>query len=48
MLKLRSEDVVKQGDSVEFSVVDATYQPMTFEIQSTVDESPISVEITFQ
>ena len=48
MLKLRSEDVVKQGDSVEFSVVDATYQPMIFEIQSTVDESPISVEITFQ
>ena len=48
MLKLRSEDVVKQGDSVEFALVETTHQPMTFEIQSTVGESPISVEITFQ
>jgi len=48
MLKLRSEGVVKQGDSIELALVEATHQPMTFEIQSTVDESSISVEITFQ
>ena len=48
MLKLRSEGVVKQGDSIELALVEATNQPMSFSIQSTVDESSISVEITFQ
>jgi len=47
-LMLLSQDVVQDGDSVEFSLVEATKQPMTLKIETTADDSPVNVEVTFQ
>ncbi|MEO0424689.1 MAG: hypothetical protein AAF184_20295 [Pseudomonadota bacterium] len=47
-IMLRSQDVVIDGDMVEFELVRATRQPMTMRIESTVDEEPVEVTITFQ
>ena len=47
-LLLLSQDVVQKGDSVEIGLVEATKQPMTLTIETTADESPVTVEVTFQ
>jgi len=47
-LKLHSQDVVQKGDSVDFSLVETTKQPMTLTIETTADDSPVKFEITFQ
>jgi len=48
LLRLRSQDVVQKGDSVDFGLVEATKQPMTLAIETTADGAPVEVEITFQ
>jgi len=48
MLKLRSENVLVDGDSIELALVENTRQPMTFDIETSVDESPLKVSVTFQ
>ncbi len=47
-IMLRSQDVVVEGDTVEFELVKATRQPMTMRIESSVDDEPVEVTITFQ
>ncbi|MEM9384814.1 MAG: hypothetical protein AAGA68_07115 [Pseudomonadota bacterium] len=47
-IMLRSQDMVIEGDMVEFELVRATRQPMTMRIESTVDDEPVEMTITFQ
>ena len=48
VLRLQSQDVVESGDSVEFALVQTTKQPMTLQVRTTIDASPIELNVTFQ
>lgn len=45
---LRAQNVRTKGDTVEVALVKATRQPMSMRIESTVDDEPVKVEVTFQ
>lgn len=47
-IKLRSQDVAMEGDTVELEIVMETKQPMTMRVESTVDGEPVVMSITFQ
>ena len=47
-IKLRSQDVIVQGDTVEFEILDATKQPVSMRVSSVVEEAPVEMTITFQ
>ena len=48
LLRLHSQDIVQDGDSVDFGLVEATKQPMTLTVETTADGSPVKFEVTFQ
>lgn len=48
MLQLHSQDVVQNGDSVDFGLVEATKQPMTLTVETTAGGAPVEFEVTFQ
>ena len=48
ILLLHSQDIVQDGDSVDFGLVETTKQPMTLTVETTADGSPVEVEVTFQ
>jgi len=47
-LRLQSRDVVKTGDSVEINIVQATRQPKTLEVRTTIGDSPVELEVSFE
>ena len=48
MLRLQSHDVVRTGDSVQINIVHATRQPMTLEVTTTIGDSPVELEVSFE
>ena len=48
ILLLHSQDIVQDGDSIDFGLVETTKQPMTLTVETTADGSPVEVEVTFQ
>lgn len=48
VLHLQSQNVVESGDSVEFALVQTTKQPMTLQVRTTIDESPVELNVNFQ
>ena len=48
VLRSQSQNIVKSGDSVEFALVQTTKQPMTLQVRTTIDESPVELNVTFQ
>jgi hypothetical protein len=47
-LRLQSHDVVRTGDSVQINIVQATRQPMTLEVTTTIGDSPVKLEVGFE
>ena len=47
-LRLQSHDVVRTGDSVEINIVQATRQPKTLEVGTTIGGSPVELEVGFE
>jgi hypothetical protein len=47
-LRLQSHDVVRTGDSVEISIVQATRQPKTLEVRTMIGASPVELEVSFE
>jgi hypothetical protein len=45
---LRSQDVVKAGDTVEITLDRATHRPLTLKATSTVGDSPVTLEVSFE
>ena len=48
VIKLQAQNVVAQGDQLDFELVEATKQPTMMRIKAQADGSPLDVEITFQ
>lgn len=48
VLRLQSQNVVEPGDSVEFALVQTTKQPMKLKVGTTIDASPVELNVTFQ
>ena len=48
VLRMQSQNVVKSGDSVAFALIQTTKQPMTLQVRTTIDESPVELNVTFQ
>ena len=48
LLRLHSQDILQKGDSVDFSLVQTTKQPMTLTVETTAGDSPVEFEVTFQ
>jgi hypothetical protein len=47
-LRLRSNDVIKTGDSVEINLVQATRRPKTAQIKTAIGDSPVELEVGFE
>ena len=47
-LRLKSNDVIKTGDSVEINLVQATNRPKTAEIRTAIGGSPVELEVSFE
>ena len=47
-IMLRSQDVVVQGDSMEFELAEETRQPTSMRISTFVEKEPVNVTVDFQ
>jgi hypothetical protein len=48
VFKLQAQDVVVQGDSILIEVMPATEQPMSIQVKSTLEGSPVVLNVMFQ
>ena len=48
VFKLQAQDVVVQGDSILIEVLPATKQPVSIQVKSTLEGSPVVLNVMFQ